>query len=158
MAFTKEEMKEYQRQWMKERRQEYLDYLGGKCVQCGVTENLHFDHIDASTKKYAINKIASRKKEFVYEELKKCQLLCQKCHMAKSGADIASKLNGELSPFSKVSDLDRRYIRYHRKETYQQIEKRLGITKKTVWRYLQREDLSPLSEKELEEYLRAIDK
>ena len=34
-----------------ERRKILIERLGGKCVKCGTTENLQFDHIDPNTKK-----------------------------------------------------------------------------------------------------------
>jgi len=29
--------------------------LGGRCVRCGATEDLEFDHIDPSTKRFTIS-------------------------------------------------------------------------------------------------------
>lgn len=58
--------------------------LGEKCVKCGSTESLEFDHIDPSTKRF---KITTTTKSLVslLEELKKCQLLCYHCHKDKTG-------------------------------------------------------------------------
>jgi len=63
-------------------RQKCLDRLGGKCVECGATEYLQFDHINPSEKSYNITNNLHRKD--LDEELKKCQLLCWDCHMEKT--------------------------------------------------------------------------
>ena len=59
--------------------------FGNKCVKCGATENLHFDHIDPSTKVDSIGNMANSKGySKCYEEALKCQLLCSTCHKNKS--------------------------------------------------------------------------
>jgi hypothetical protein len=57
--------------------------LGGKCARCGTTENLEFDHIDPSTKVFAISAELSRAWAALVQEASKCQLLCKPCHVAK---------------------------------------------------------------------------
>lgn len=69
------------------RRQEAIENLGGKCVACGTTENLELDHIDPSTKSFPISKLWSISKAKFLEELAKCQLLCNSCHIIKSKQD-----------------------------------------------------------------------
>lgn len=58
--------------------------LGGKCVRCGSTESLEFDHIDRTIKSFTIGgaKRASRKQ--ILAEAAKCQLLCHDHHLDKS--------------------------------------------------------------------------
>lgn len=78
-------MREYGRKRYRQRRQDAIKSLGGKCVDCGTTENLEFDHEDASTKKFAIAKILNYgAKAKIEEELKKCVLRCKTCHVRKS--------------------------------------------------------------------------
>lgn len=61
------------------------ELLGGKCVWCGSTENLEFDHIDASTKEIDISKMFRNRAKHTWQaELQKCQLLCRTCHKVKS--------------------------------------------------------------------------
>ncbi len=68
-----------------EERKEYaLNYLGGKCVVCGSTENLQFDHIDGKKKRFYITKILTYKIKRLNRELDKCQLLCEKHHREKT--------------------------------------------------------------------------
>jgi hypothetical protein len=67
-------------QKMKKRRADFFE--GKTCVKCGSKEFLELDHIDPAKKKS--HKVwswsdASRKKE-----LRKCQILCAKCHKEKT--------------------------------------------------------------------------
>lgn len=61
-----------------------IAYLGGKCVHCETTDELEFDHIDSSSKSFAIAKAWNRRWEVLVVELDKCQLLCRPCHRVKS--------------------------------------------------------------------------
>tara|TARA_B100000131_G_C17924797_1_gene535804 strand:- start:57 stop:683 length:627 start_codon:yes stop_codon:yes gene_type:complete len=81
-----------------ESRQQCIDKLGGKCVECGATESLQFDHINPLEKSFPISETLhwspKKKKEVKFdEELDKCQLLCPKCHLEKTKNDW---LSGEL--------------------------------------------------------------
>lgn len=59
--------------------------LGGKCVKCGTTEKLEFDHIDPGTMSFRISgSNLERSERALIGELKKCQLLCAPCHLKKS--------------------------------------------------------------------------
>ena len=59
--------------------------FGDKCIKCGSTKNLHFDHIDPSTKYKSIAEMAPNNGfDRCYEEALKCQLLCSTCHKKKS--------------------------------------------------------------------------
>ena len=66
----------------KKRLQEMKDKLGNKCVKCGATKNLQFDHIDPKTKCFNVNPQDSWEKTL--PELYKCQLLCPSCHLEKT--------------------------------------------------------------------------
>lgn len=68
----------------REKRAAYIDKLGGKCVLCGATTNLEFDHIECNKKSFAVSVDWSISKEILEKEIDKCQLLCSKCHMEKS--------------------------------------------------------------------------
>ena len=69
----------------KKRLQEMKDKLGNKCVKCGATKNLQFDHIDPKTKCFNVNPQDSWEKTL--PELYKCQLLCPPCHLKKTMTD-----------------------------------------------------------------------
>lgn len=79
-------MKEYMRnRWVK-RRLNAIAQLGGKCVTCGTTENLEFDHKDASLKSFSLGKFSSCSEVKWQAELSKCRLLCKSCHLNKTVA------------------------------------------------------------------------
>lgn len=77
-------MKEYMARRWEKRRSDAIEQLGGKCVSCGRVEDLQFDHINSKDKAFYISKNPSIKESIWQEELKKCQLLCQDCHIKKS--------------------------------------------------------------------------
>lgn len=62
--------------------------MGGMCWKCKSTENLEFDHIDPSTKCFEISDACASSYSYtedqIIEELRKCQLLCHKCHVKKT--------------------------------------------------------------------------
>ena len=88
---SKEEILEYSKKWTRNRKNLLKEKMGGKCVICGATENLQFDHINPLEKSYNISTNFFR--QDVDEELNKCQLLCPTCHMEKTKNDW---LSGEL--------------------------------------------------------------
>lgn len=90
-------MKAYQRTWLAAKRQRFVNMAGGKCVECGSTESLEFDHIDNNSKTAAVNKIMSGKISRIIEEVLKCQLLCKECHHNKTmGEEYLRPKHGTL--------------------------------------------------------------
>lgn len=83
---------EYHRNYYYKRRQRLIDYLGGKCVQCGSTTDLEFDHIDPSLKSFDIKR--NHTLESIKDELDKCQLLCSVCHRKKSAKENSDRQGG----------------------------------------------------------------
>ena len=69
------------------RRKLLVEMLGGKCVDCGTTKNLQFDHIDPSEKSFNISCVLS---ERTFKELEKCELRCGNCHLEKTKNDYLS--------------------------------------------------------------------
>jgi hypothetical protein len=78
------DMNAYMKERWKQRRQKAIEYLGGRCIQCGTTENLEFDHIDPSTKVATIAKISAASEQRFWAEVDKCQLLCSTHHREKT--------------------------------------------------------------------------
>ena len=99
---NKEKISEYNKKWREEnkenrlehakahrdkRRAHCIEYLGGKCVVCGTTHNLQFDHIKREGKKYTITEKITNYFTILKEELNKCQLLCVDCHKVKTKSE-----------------------------------------------------------------------
>ena len=76
--YTKEEHREHQLEWINKRRKEAVEYLGGKCVDCDKTEDLHFHH--TKNKYFNIGSMWSWARDALYREIDKCVLLCKLCH------------------------------------------------------------------------------
>lgn len=65
--------------------------FGSKCIHCGGTGELHFDHIDPSTKEFTISQgVKDYSFERVLKEAAKCQLLCRACHEHKTNLENRS--------------------------------------------------------------------
>lgn len=78
-------------QYRTRRRQTIYKQFGGKCIKCGSTERLEFDHVDPTTKIASISRMWTASSERLQAELAKCQLLCYDCHRQKTA------LNGDAS-------------------------------------------------------------
>lgn len=83
---TKEEynsrMRVYMQKRYKQRRDDAINFLGGKCVDCGRTTELEFDHVDPKLKSYNMGEIfAGKRKDIMWDEVKKCVLRCIACHV-----------------------------------------------------------------------------
>lgn len=77
-------MKDYMLKLYHKKRNNIINYLGGKCAVCGSQINLHIDHIDHNSKKFNLAKIWSYSWEKIVVELDKCHLLCKICHLKKT--------------------------------------------------------------------------
>ena len=80
-------MRTYIKARRKVRRARLIELLGGRCVRCGSTDELEFDHIDPETKVFAVGSDMSRAWDKLVKEALKCQLLCRECHVAKGIED-----------------------------------------------------------------------
>ena len=88
MPKSAEELNAYMKKYLKkrynERKAEALDRLGGKCVICGAVDELEVDHIDRTQKSMPFSRMYVVLRERFEEELAKCQLLCNRCHIEKT--------------------------------------------------------------------------
>ena len=80
-------MRTYIKARRKVRRARLIELPGGRCVRCGSTDELEFDHIDPETKVFAVGSDMSRAWDKLVEEALKCQLLCRECLVAKGIED-----------------------------------------------------------------------
>lgn len=100
MPLYGEEKRQYQLKWVQERRDRGHALLGGKCAKCGIAEGLEVDHIVPEDKHASLKRRRtqgfnwSRSWSFIEEELKKCQLLCDECHNAKSKKESTTRTHG----------------------------------------------------------------
>lgn len=81
-----EDKRKYFRDYYNKRKAYYLNILGGKCIKCGSTEDLQFDHIQPRERdrKNCITSLLKSSNEKILKELEKCQVLCKGCHLIKS--------------------------------------------------------------------------
>ena len=138
-------IREYRKQWRKNsgytqryrlaKKQQAIELLGSKCINCGSTERLEFDHIkmDREDDKHIVTRmIYSNKWSDVLEELKKCQLLCKSCHIKKSNSErghTGLQRHGILGTYTsgcrckQCSDCHKSYMReWRRKNKLKQAE------------------------------------
>lgn len=86
------------------RKRKLIEYLGGKCSECGYDKcdrALQFHHLDPSTKEFNLSdKGRSTSWEKSLKEADKCVLLCANCHMEVEDGIITLRgraLEAELS-------------------------------------------------------------
>lgn len=93
--------REYMRNYLKKRRQlrrqKFIDLLGGECSNCGSRSNLEFDHKKSKKKEYDLDYIKDGPENRILKELKKCVLLCRKCHLEKT-RDYKDFINKDKRP------------------------------------------------------------
>ena len=84
---NKERLQAATRQLRKRNTDWAREQLGGKCVDCGTTEGLEFDHKFVNEKRSKICNYSSSINKLT-EEIKKCELRCKKCHRARSNKQL----------------------------------------------------------------------
>jgi 5-methylcytosine-specific restriction endonuclease McrA len=83
VAYEGETKREYQREWMRRRRDAWLAEHG-PCAHCGSDKDLQVDHIDPDQKLLNPAGVWSLSAEKREAELAKCQVLCESCHKIKT--------------------------------------------------------------------------
>lgn len=134
MAYSTEQMREYQVRRRAKLRAELTALLGGKCVRCGTTEKLQFDHIDPETKLFVISSGLDKPREVLLAEVAKCQLLCQVHHREKSAKEATGSINyscGEKHPWSRLTESQVREI-LSSPISSRKLAKQLGVVRGTV--------------------------
>lgn len=91
MPQTREEYNAYMAAYMKDRiarrHAKAIRQFGGKCVRCGSTEHLEFDHPNRDPDPRGRRNRGTMwtfSEERLQAELAKCQLLCHDCHREKT--------------------------------------------------------------------------
>jgi 5-methylcytosine-specific restriction endonuclease McrA len=99
MAYAnREQQRQCQRQWTAKRRREWLA-AHGPCVKCGSPDELEVDHIDPAQK--VDHRIWSWAEPRMLAELAKCQVLCRRCHLAKTLASRTQRQHGTLTMYQR---------------------------------------------------------
>lgn len=90
MYKDKAEQREYQKEWIRNRRDEWIND-NGPCQTCGSDDRLEVDHVDRSKKLLSPAKLwsMSRDNPKRISELAKCQVLCFNCHKAKTSGELS---------------------------------------------------------------------
>jgi hypothetical protein len=93
-----EKKQKYQREWMRSRRQEWVQE-NGPCRHCGTWEQLEVDHINPALKTMHTGSIWSRTLEARQKELDNCQVLCKSCHLKKTIAERPKPVHGSITMY-----------------------------------------------------------
>ena len=89
----KSDEKEYNDTLYQRHKDMCFSVLGGVCKSCGSIKELEIDHIDPTTKTMRLGLVYGKiKLKEVLEELKKCQLLCHKCHKEKTSKENSERM------------------------------------------------------------------
>lgn len=97
----KEYMLKYQREWMRDRRQQWIQE-NGPCRHCGTWESLEVDHIDPKLKTMQAASLWSRRKEIRDKELANCQVLCKECHLKKTLSERPPLKHGSTKMYDRM--------------------------------------------------------
>jgi 5-methylcytosine-specific restriction endonuclease McrA len=95
----KEYIKEYQKNWMRERRLEWV-LANGPCKHCGSSDNLEVDHINPALKTMEASSVWSRTQSVRDKELSNCQVLCKQCHLKKTLAERPQPTHGTTNMYN----------------------------------------------------------
>lgn len=102
MSYDSQKLKQNHR----ENRARAIDLLGGKCVRCGSTDRLEFDHInnDRGAKHNCLSSLFRYSWDRVVLELSKCQILCRGCHALKTAEDMGFDVSGSHGSLSTYNN------------------------------------------------------
>lgn len=86
---NKDEQRVFQKEWLRDRKKRF--FKDKKCKKCGSNKNLTLHHRDPSKK--IDHHIWSWAPERFWAEVKKCDVLCEKCHEEKNIKDNRKREN-----------------------------------------------------------------
>ena len=129
-VLNREQMRAYQRQWRRKRRDAWVKEHG-PCVQCGSWVELEVDHKVASEKLLDPSQLwsLSPANPVRIRELDKCQVLCRGCHVKKA-REQEEYARGEANGRAKVNETAVLAMRKLRAEglTYREIAVRYQLS------------------------------
>jgi len=98
----------YQPRWRRRRRKWMKAELGGKCVDCGTTRHLEFDHDDRTTKAIPSNHLMTCSMARLRKEMPKLKLRCRRCHRIKTAlenqGDVRAAVHAILGQDAEVNE------------------------------------------------------
>lgn len=107
----------------------------GPCVECESSEHLEVDHIDPLQKvSHCVWSWSEVKRNI---ELAKCQVLCYKCHKAKTARQFSERYTGRiLSNRRKIADrqIIKAVMLRQSGQTVRQVAKLMGVSHVTIVR------------------------
>lgn len=96
-------MAEYMSERRNSRRDKLVILSGGKCIECGDTDRLEFNHRDRASKSFGLSGAGLDKSwTAILVELDKCDLLCYTCHRRYTASQWSS---GEIRPWNDKTNL-----------------------------------------------------
>lgn len=126
-------------------KQTLVDYKGGKCEICGYDkclDALEFHHLNPEEKEFNLSHSNSKSMEKSKEEADKCILVCSNCHR-----ELHAAMKKERIKY-KPRELDKETINQIKElsstHIMADIAKKLNVSKSTVSRILQENNIIPL--------------
>ena len=93
-----------QRQTIRDRKIELVEYKGGACVDCKQYYHpcvYHFDHRDPLTKSFSVCEQKNKPMEELKKEADKCDLVCANCHAMRTYGSKAISAKMKLTWLAK---------------------------------------------------------
>ena len=130
--YTAEQMRVYQNERRARLRAELIATLGGHCARCDATADLQFDHIDPTTKRFAIASGLDKPRAELLAEVAKCQLLCGSHHLEKTRSEPRrNRARGERVSSARLTEADVLAIRAS-DQRVGQLAKDYGVNRQTI--------------------------
>lgn len=126
---TGERKREYAREWIRRRREEW--FAGKSCHGCGSREGLQLHHRDPSQKvSHSVWSWSAPRRDL---EVSKCDVLCSDCHLEITREQARKSMSGVNNPSSVLNDDIVRSIRNeYRPGDGVVLARKHGITKQVV--------------------------
>lgn len=86
MGYSGEKKRQYDRERLAAKRLEAIAYLGGRCVVCGLADELEFHHRDPLEKTSDVSILLGCQWSRLRVELDKCELRCAEHHKVEHAA------------------------------------------------------------------------
>jgi len=98
----------YVKNWRKRTKERLMQLMGGQCIICGYDKNCpsayELHHLDPEKKDFTISSYSSHSWDKIFDEAKKCVLLCCRCHR-----EIHDKITLLPDNFSILKEGDKNY-------------------------------------------------